>query len=106
MSTKEQELASVPDAASTGLKQWRQEPKQQGAGPGALSRLVTGAKRLSKRVGQAEATLILRIFYVVVFGGVALVMRGKRRQLLTLEDSGPVAWLPRRAPGTDPTKQY
>ncbi|HUO04928.1 MAG TPA: hypothetical protein VMU16_06995 [Candidatus Binataceae bacterium] len=76
------------------------------ATPGPIRRFFAAASRLSKRVGQAEAAFILRIFYVVVFGGVAIVLRRRRRNLLALDETGPATWSPRRESAIDPEKQY
>lgn len=66
----------------------------------------SGIKRVNRRVGEAEARLILRVFYYTVFGVVSLV-RGKRaRQEIEGSESSEVKWLPRSSTGTDPTKQY
>jgi hypothetical protein len=65
-------------------------------------RFLAGARRLNKRVGEAEARLILRVFYYAVFGVLSLV----RRRSIDDDNSAEVAWSPRESPGTDPTKQY
>jgi hypothetical protein len=65
-----------------------------------------GIKRVNRRVGEAEARLILRIFYYTVFGVVSLVRRSGRRKSTEGKDQVEVTWSPRTSPGTDPTKQY
>jgi hypothetical protein len=65
-------------------------------------RFWAAARRLNKRAGEAEARLILRVFYFTVFG----VLRLVRRDPIEIADSGEVAWSPRESSGTDPTKQY
>ena len=66
----------------------------------------TGVKRVNKVVGEAEARLILRVFYYTVFGVVSLALRRSRRKAIESEQAAEVAWSPRVSPGTDPTKQY
>jgi hypothetical protein len=68
----------------------------------AGKRFLASARRLNKRAGEAEARLILRVFYYAVFGVLSLV----RRRPIDEEDGAEVAWSPRESPGTDPTKQY
>jgi hypothetical protein len=81
-------------------------PEGKGALARAGTRVWAGIKRVNKRVGEAEARLILRVFYYTVFGMVSLV-RGKRRRTSTDgEEQIEVTWSPRTSPSTDPTKQY
>jgi hypothetical protein len=68
----------------------------------AAKRFWAAARRLNKRAGEAEARLILKVFYFTVFG----VLRLVRRNPIDIEDAGEVVWSPRESPGTDPTKQY
>ena len=81
-------------------------PERKSALARAGKRIVAGAKRLNKRVGEAEARLILRVFYYTVFGVVSLALRNGRRKSIEGEDRDEVTWSPRVSPGTDPTKQY
>ena len=62
-----------------------------------------GIKRVNKVVGEAEARLILRVFYYTVFGVVHLV---RRRKPTDGNEQAEVAWSPRSSPTTDPDKQY
>jgi hypothetical protein len=65
----------------------------------------SGIKRVNKRVGEAEARLILRVFYYTVFGVVSFALRRGRRKAIESEQAE-VVWSPRASSGTDPTKQY
>jgi hypothetical protein len=69
-------------------------------------RVWAGIKRVNKRVGEAEARLILRVFYYTVFGVVSLVRRNARRKSADGTAQADVVWSQRTSPGTDPTKQY
>jgi hypothetical protein len=62
-----------------------------------------GIKRVNKVVGEAEARLILRVFYYTVFGVVSLV---RRRKPTDGNEQAEVAWSPRTSTSTDPNKQY
>jgi hypothetical protein len=62
-----------------------------------------GIKRVNKVVGEAEARLILRVFYYTVFGVVSLL---RRRKPTDGNEQAEVAWSPRSSPTTDPNKQY
>ncbi len=66
----------------------------------------TVVKRVNKVVGEAEARLILRVFYYSVFGVVSLALKSKGRKSTESVEQAEVAWSPRVSPGTDPTKQY
>ena len=81
-------------------------PERKSALARAGKRILAGVKRVNKRVGEAEARLILRVFYYSVFGVVSLALRNGRRKSIESEDQAEVAWSPRVSPGTDPTKQY
>ena len=72
----------------------------------AGKRFLSGAWRLNKRLGAAEARLILRVFYLTVIGAASLALRKGHRKAIEAEESAEVAWSPRVSPGTDPTKQY
>lgn len=79
---------------------------RKGALARAGSSVWRGIKRVNKRVGEAEARLILRVFYYTVFGVVSLVRRDGRKKSVETQDEAVVAWSPRASSGTDPTKQY
>jgi hypothetical protein len=72
----------------------------------AGKRFLSGLARLNRRVGAAEARLILRVFYLTVIGAASFALRKGRRKSIEAEESSKVAWSPRVSPGTDPTKQY
>lgn len=72
----------------------------------AGKRFFAGVWRLNKRLGAAEARLILRVFYLTVIGAASLVLRKGHRESIEAEESAEVAWSPRASTGTDPTKQY
>jgi hypothetical protein len=78
-------------------------PKRKGALARAGKSIWAGIKRVNKVVGEAEAQLILRVFYYTVFGVVSLV---RRRKPTDGQEQAEVAWSPRTSPGTDPNKQY
>jgi hypothetical protein len=81
-------------------------PQSKNAIVRAGKSLFAGVKRLNKRVGAAEARLILRVFYLTVIGVASLALRSGRRKAMEAEENSEIAWAPRVSPGTDPTKQY
>jgi hypothetical protein len=84
----------------------RATPERNSAIARAAKTIWSGIKRVNKRVGEAEARLILRVFYYTVFGVVSLALRSRGGRTTENEQHAEVAWSPRASSGTDPTKQY
>lgn len=60
---------------------------------GCFRRLWEGWKRVAKKIGDFQARLVLTIFYVLVIGPFALLIRW-RGDPLGIKGRGPRGWLP------------
>ena len=68
-----------------------------------LTKIAARLRHLARKIGDLQGRLLLAVFYYVILGPFALLLRSTGDPL---ETAGPPAWRLRRDGSSDPGRQY